>query len=126
MTIASQESRREASCQTTQLHPAVAIGLDADLDAFFAFTGAYGSGTHAVVVDVRFNEGGEDAFAHRIAARFADMRRLAYTKVARPIYSPGAARCVNVIPFQCLVPTVILLIATYISSNVFLYCFPVH
>jgi len=39
-------------------------------------------GAHAVVVDVTNNHGGYDTNAHAIAARFADRRRLAYTKVA--------------------------------------------
>ena len=51
--------------------------LDAALDeAIAAFEGA-----RAVIVDVSYNLGGYDRVAQHIAGRFADGRRLAYTKV---------------------------------------------
>ena len=51
--------------------------LEAALDqAVAAFQGA-----RAVIVDVTKNHGGYDSHAHDIAARFADRRRFAYTKV---------------------------------------------
>jgi len=50
---------------------------DAVLDkAFAAF-----SGTRGVIVDVSSNTGGSDFFALYVASRFADKRRLAFTKV---------------------------------------------
>ena len=53
--------------------------LDAALDeAVAAFKGA-----RAVIVDVSYNLGGYDGVAQQAAARFADARRLAYTKVAQ-------------------------------------------
>ena len=53
--------------------------LDAALDeALAAFRGA-----RAVIVDVSYNLGGYDGVSRLAAARFADARRLAYTKVAR-------------------------------------------
>jgi carboxyl-terminal processing protease len=53
--------------------------LDAALDeALAAFNGA-----RAVIVDVSYNLGGHDGVSRLAAARFADARRLAYTKVAR-------------------------------------------
>src|SRR5207302_5642517 len=53
-------------------------GLDAALDdAITAFQGA-----RAVIVDVTDNDGGHDKLAQRIAGRFTDGPRLAYTKVA--------------------------------------------
>src|SRR5438874_3159921 len=53
-------------------------GLDAALDdAITAFQGA-----RAVIVDVTDNDGGHDKLAQRIAGRFTDRPRLAYTKVA--------------------------------------------
>ena len=52
--------------------------LDAALDeAIAVFRGA-----RAVIVDVSYNLGGHDGLAQRVAARFADERRLAYTKIA--------------------------------------------
>lgn len=52
--------------------------LDAVLDeALAAFAGA-----KAVIVDVSNNRGGYDTISQRVAARFADQPRLAYTKVA--------------------------------------------
>jgi carboxyl-terminal processing protease len=54
------------------------IVLDAALDAAMAaFTGA-----RAVIVDISANDGGFDWLAQRIAGRFADRPRLAYTKAA--------------------------------------------
>ena len=51
--------------------------LDAALDqAIAAFAGA-----RAVIVDVSYNLGGYDSVAQHVAARFADRRRLAFTKV---------------------------------------------
>ena len=51
---------------------------DAAFDqAFAAF-----EGVRAVIVDVSSNTGGSDFFALYVAARFADRRRLAFTKVA--------------------------------------------
>jgi len=44
--------------------------------AFAAFEGA-----RAVIVDVSSNTGGSDAFALHVASRFADRRRLAFTKI---------------------------------------------
>jgi carboxyl-terminal processing protease len=53
-------------------------GLDAALDdAITAFQGA-----RAVIVDITDNDGGYDMLAQRIAGRFTDQPRLAYTKVA--------------------------------------------
>jgi carboxyl-terminal processing protease len=53
-------------------------GLDAALDdAIAAF-----QGTRAVILDITNNEGGLDQLAQRIAGRFADRVRPAYTKVA--------------------------------------------
>jgi carboxyl-terminal processing protease len=52
--------------------------LDAALDAAIAaFQGA-----RAVIVDISNNDGGFDWLAQRVAGRFADRPRLAYTKVA--------------------------------------------
>ena len=52
--------------------------VDAVLDqAMAAFSGA-----RAVIVDISSNRGGYDGLAQHIAGRFADTRRLAYTKVA--------------------------------------------
>jgi carboxyl-terminal processing protease len=52
--------------------------IDAVLDqAMAAFSGA-----RAVIVDVSSNRGGYDGLGQHIAGRFADTRRLAYTKVA--------------------------------------------
>jgi carboxyl-terminal processing protease len=52
--------------------------LDAALDqAIAAFKGA-----RAVIVDVTNNHGGYDSHSYQVAARFADRRRFAYTKVA--------------------------------------------
>jgi len=45
--------------------------------AFLAF-----SGVRAVIVDVSSNTGGSDAFALHVASRFADRRRLVFTKIA--------------------------------------------
>jgi carboxyl-terminal processing protease len=54
------------------------VALDAALDdALAAFRGA-----RAVIVDVSNNDGGFDSLAQHIAARFADVPRLAYTKIA--------------------------------------------
>ena len=51
--------------------------LDAALDdAIAAFDGA-----RAVIVDISNNDGGGDRIAQHIAGRFADARRLAYTKI---------------------------------------------
>jgi carboxyl-terminal processing protease len=52
--------------------------LDAALDAAMA---AF-SGARAVIVDISANDGGFDWLAQRIAGRFADRPRLAYTKAA--------------------------------------------
>jgi carboxyl-terminal processing protease len=52
--------------------------VDAVLDQAIA---AFG-GTRAVIVDISNNRGGYDGLAQHIAGRFADARRLAYTKVA--------------------------------------------
>ena len=50
---------------------------DAVLDrAFAAF-----NGVRAVIVDVSSNTGGSDAFALHVASRFADRRRLAFSKI---------------------------------------------
>jgi len=52
--------------------------LDAALDAAIAaFRGA-----RAVIVDISANDGGFDWLAQRVAGRFADRPRLAYTKIA--------------------------------------------
>jgi carboxyl-terminal processing protease len=52
--------------------------MHAALDqAFVAF-----KGTRAVIVDITNNRGGYDSLGQQIAGRFADRRRLAYTKVA--------------------------------------------
>jgi carboxyl-terminal processing protease len=52
--------------------------LDAALDAAIAtFQGA-----RAVIVDISSNDGGFDWLAQRVAGRFADRPRLAYTKIA--------------------------------------------
>ena len=55
--------------------------LDAALDeAVAAFRGA-----RAVIVDVSYNLGGYDGVSRQAAARFADARRLAYTKVPQGV-----------------------------------------
>lgn len=59
------------------------VTLDAALDeALAAFQGLPG-----VIVDVTNNRGGYDAISLRIASRFADRRRLAFTK--RPVGARG-------------------------------------
>jgi carboxyl-terminal processing protease len=70
--------------------------LDAALDqAIAAFAGA-----RAVIVDVSYNLGGYDRVSHHVAGRFADARRLAFTKVGfgahnvepQPIYVEPSKR----------------------------------
>jgi carboxyl-terminal processing protease len=52
----------------------VDVALDEAIAAF--------AGTRAVIVDVTYNLGGYDSVSRHVAGRFADRRRLAYTKVA--------------------------------------------
>jgi hypothetical protein len=49
----------------------------------------------ALVIDVRFNSGGYDGVSLQLASRFADQRRLAWTKWARP---DGAKRDSSPVP----------------------------
>ncbi|KSB88424.1 hypothetical protein AS593_05175 [Caulobacter vibrioides] len=68
--------------------------LDATLDeAMTAFAGA-----SAVIVDVSDNRGGYDVIARRIAARFADRRRVVGSKVA--VGGDGAAQPLFVAPSE--------------------------
>lgn len=97
--IRADEAQRQKNCQSTTLHPDVAAALDRDLDAFFHFcvpsedSGA--SRARAVVIDVRLNEGGEDAFARHVAARFVDQERPVYSKQSGTDYCASASRYVS-------------------------------
>ena len=51
-------------------------------DAVFDRAFAAFDGVRAVIVDVSSNTGGSDAFALHVTSRFADRRRLAFTKIA--------------------------------------------
>jgi carboxyl-terminal processing protease len=57
-------------------------GDKAVLDAAMDQANAAFEGARAVIVDVSYNLGGFDGVSRHIAGRFADDRRLAYTKVA--------------------------------------------
>lgn len=71
-----------------------AVLLDATLDeAMTAFAGA-----SAVIVDVSDNRGGYDVIARRIAARFADRRRVVGSKVA--VGGDGAAQTLFIAPSE--------------------------
>jgi carboxyl-terminal processing protease len=61
-----------------------AAALDAALDGALALF----AGARAVIVDVSMNDGGQDALARQIAARFARKRTLAYSKY--PGDAPGS------------------------------------
>eukprot|EP00911_Craspedida_sp_UC1_P000139 UC1_evm2s111 len=67
--VAAAEAARQWACQTTSLHPAVSRALSIDVQNFCQF--CHDGGATHVVVDVRANEGGEDAFARQLAATFA-------------------------------------------------------
>ena len=67
--VAAAEAARQWACQTTSLHPAVSRALSIDVQDFCQF--CHDGGATHVVVDVRANEGGEDAFARQLAATFA-------------------------------------------------------
>jgi len=56
-------------------------GGRATADAIFDQAFAAFAGARAVIVDVSSNTGGSDAFALHVANRFADRRRLAFTKI---------------------------------------------
>lgn len=70
--------------------------LDAALDeAIAAFQGLSG-----VIVDITNNRGGYDAISLRIAGRFADRQRLAFSK--RAVGAPGAFQQFHVMPWKGL------------------------
>jgi C-terminal processing protease CtpA/Prc len=46
--------------------------------------------TNAMIIDVRVNHGGEDAFSLAIATYFTDQRRLAVSKFARSVFGATA------------------------------------
>jgi carboxyl-terminal processing protease len=56
-------------------------GGRAAADAIFDEAFATFDGVRAIIVDVSANTGGSDAFALHVASRFADRRRLAFTKI---------------------------------------------
>lgn len=64
------------------------VALD---EAMAAFAGA-----NAVIVDVSNNRGGYDAISQRVAARFADQPRLAYSKIG--VGAKGASQPVRIEP----------------------------
>jgi len=75
-------------------------GGRAAADAVFDQAFAAFDGTRAVIVDVSANTGGSDAFALHVASRFADRRRLAFTKTGvgaqsidpQPLYVAPSSR----------------------------------
>ncbi len=84
------------------------------------------AGARAMIVDVRFNGGGWDPAAVRIANRFADHRRAAFTKKARTAegFTPPFTVYVEPAGSQQFTQPVILLTSpmTASAAEIFVFC----
>ena len=84
----------------------VGAGLEKELDQIFD----YFKDVDALIVDVRFNIGGEDFFSHAVAARFNEKERLGYYKQTRKNgeFGPLERRMLKAAEKPFLRPTVVL------------------
>ncbi len=84
----------------------IAASLEGQLDEIFTSF----EGLQSIVVDVRFNMGGEDFFSHAVASRFVQQEMLAYVKQTRKKgeFGPIKERLVKAAEKPWLKPVIVL------------------
>ncbi len=72
----------------------VGSSVDAQLDQIFE----YFQGVHSIIIDVRFNMGGDDAFSQKVAGRFVEAKTVGFRKQTRNDGKFGSVKDKYILP----------------------------
>ncbi|WP_436515501.1 S41 family peptidase [Ekhidna sp. To15] len=72
----------------SKLAKMVGPSLDSQLDQIFG----YFNGVESIIIDVRFNMGGDDAFSQKIAGRFVEEKKVGFKKQTRRKHEFGSIK----------------------------------